>query len=132
MSPHAPRTDPGGRYSRTGLPPWVFDGEAYSLATGAVLRCLPTGYDARWQAPAIQPVGHAFPARCPARAALDRVPLGPFPWLHRLRHYFRQFCSRLRGVGSEEAPTEGLASVRRSNWTCSFPASSFHEWVLAI
>ena len=35
-------------------------------------------------------------------------------------------------VGSEEAPTEGLASVRRSNWTCSFPASSFHEWVLAI
>jgi hypothetical protein len=35
-------------------------------------------------------------------------------------------------VGSEEAPTEGLASVRRSNWTCSSPASSFHEWVLAI
>jgi hypothetical protein len=34
-------------------------------------------------------------------------------------------------VGSEEAPTEGLASVRRSNWTCRFPASSFHEWVLA-
>ena len=23
-----PRTDPGGRDSRTGLPPWVFDGEA--------------------------------------------------------------------------------------------------------
>jgi hypothetical protein len=33
------------------------------------------------------------------------------------------------GVGSEEAPTEGLASVRRSNWACSFPAPSFHEWV---
>jgi hypothetical protein len=38
----------------------------------------------------------------------------------------------LPAVGSEEAPTEGLASVRRSNWTCSFPASSFHEWVLEI
>ncbi|HWI69439.1 MAG TPA: hypothetical protein VNS88_13880, partial [Nitrospiraceae bacterium] len=38
----------------------------------------------------------------------------------------------LNPVGSEEALTEELASVRRSNWTCSFPASSFHEWVLAI
>jgi hypothetical protein len=28
-----------------------------------------------------------------------------------------------RPVGLEEAPTEGLASVRRSNWSCSFPAS---------
>jgi uncharacterized protein GlcG (DUF336 family) len=31
------------------------------------------------------------------------------------------------GVGSEEAPIEGLASVRRSNGTCSFPAFRFHE-----
>ena len=28
-------------------------------------------------------------------------------------------------IGSEEAPTEGLASVRRSNRTCRFPASGF-------
>jgi hypothetical protein len=28
---------------------------------------------------------HALPARCPARASLARVPLGPLPWLHRLR-----------------------------------------------
>ena len=35
-------------------------------------------------------------------------------------------------VGSEEAPIERLASVRRTNWTCSFPASSFHEWAFAI
>ena len=41
--------------------------------------------------------------------------------------------SRASGtVGSEEAPTEGLASVRRPNWACSFPAPSFHEWVRAI
>jgi hypothetical protein len=32
-------------------------------------------------------------------------------------------------VGSEEArsTTLALASVRRSNWACSFPAPSFHE-----
>jgi hypothetical protein len=32
-------------------------------------------------------------------------------------------------VGSEEARSIALAlaSVRRPNWTCSFPASSFHE-----
>jgi hypothetical protein len=44
----------------------------------------------------------------------------------------RSHYSTIYPVGSEEAPTEGLASVRRSNWTCSFPASSFHEWVIAI
>jgi hypothetical protein len=32
-------------------------------------------------------------------------------------------------VGSEEAPIEGLTSVRRSNGTCSFPAFRFHEWL---
>src|ERR1700756_930223 len=35
-------------------------------------------------------------------------------------------------VGSEEAPTEGLASVRRTNGTCSFPAFRFHERAFAI
>jgi len=42
-------------------------------------------------------------------------------------------CSALfvgfAAVGSEEAPIEGLASVRRSNGTCSFPAFRFHEWL---
>ena len=33
-------------------------------------------------------------------------------------------------AGSEEAPTKGLASVRRTNGTCSFPAFRFHEWRL--
>src|SRR5258708_26463503 len=32
-----------------------------------------------------EPLGHAFPARCPARVLLSRVSLGPFPWLRRLR-----------------------------------------------
>jgi hypothetical protein len=34
-----------------------------------------------------------------------------------------RFCA----VGSEEAHLAALASVRRSNWTCRFPASSFHR-----
>jgi hypothetical protein len=39
------------------------------------------------------------------------------------------FVRGFTGVGSEEARSIALAlaSVRRSNWTCSFPASSFHE-----
>jgi len=45
---------------------------------------------------------------------------GPFPPLA---------LPSLASVGSEEARSIALtlASVRRSNWTCSFPASSFHE-----
>jgi hypothetical protein len=35
-------------------------------------------------------------------------------------------------VGSEEAPNEELASVRRTNRTYSFPVSGFHERALAI
>src|SRR6266851_690310 len=35
-------------------------------------------------------------------------------------------------VGSEEAPIEGLASVRHSNGTCSFPAFRFHEWLCEV
>jgi hypothetical protein len=35
-------------------------------------------------------------------------------------------------VGSEEALIEELASVRRTNRICSFPASGFYEWAFAI
>ena len=38
----------------------------------------------------------------------------------------------LNAVGSEAAPIEGLASVRHSNGTCSFPAFRFHEWVREV
>src|SRR5215468_8810027 len=38
----------------------------------------------------------------------------------------------INAVGSEEAPIEGLASVRHSNGTCSFPAFRFHEWLREI
>jgi hypothetical protein len=49
----------------------------------------------------------------------------PPPSLH--DHYIRFLA-----VGSEEAPIEGLASVRHSNGSCSFPASRFHEWFREI
>jgi hypothetical protein len=50
---------------------------------------------------ATQPVGHAFPARCPAHAVLDRVPLGPRPWLHRLRGQSPVFVRRLHSYYGE-------------------------------
>ena len=40
--------------------------------------------------------------------------------------------ARFRAVGSEEAPNEELASVRRTNRTYSFPVSGFHERAFAI
>src|SRR5271163_289383 len=45
-----------------------------------------------------------------------------------VQSYYRTFIP----VRSEEAPIEGLASVRRSNGTCSFPAFRFHEWLREI
>jgi hypothetical protein len=42
------------------------------------------------------------------------------------------FGGALPPVGSEEAPIEGLTSVRHSNGTCSFPAFRFHEWLCEV
>lgn len=46
---------------------------------------------------------------------------------------FPSLFGRFTGVGSEEARSVSLAlaSVRRSNCTCGFPAYSFHEDSLA-
>src|SRR6516164_3763039 len=65
------------------------------------------------KAPPACAVGHAF---APDNAA---------PSLH--RHY-----ASFIAVGSEEAPNEELASVRRTNRTYSFPVSGFHERAFAI
>src|SRR5215475_8098668 len=43
---------------------------------------------------------HALPSLCPVRALLARVPLGPRPWLHRLR------CAGAR-TASRKATEEG-------------------------
>src|SRR5260370_40978214 len=45
---------------------------------------------------AVQTVGRACPARCPERAALFRVSLGPRPWLRRLRSGSLRLVRRLR------------------------------------
>ena len=45
-----------------------------------------------------------------------------------MRSFAMPFAASASGVGSEEAPIEGLASVRHSNGTCGFPAFRFHEW----
>src|SRR6185436_12546988 len=44
---------------------------------------------------ALQRLGHAFPILCPVRALLARIPLGPRPWLHRLRRVRTRFVRRL-------------------------------------
>src|SRR5215831_14771735 len=44
----------------------------------------------------------------------------------------RAFGGALPPVGSEEAPNEELASVRRTNRTYGFPVSGFHERAFAI
>jgi len=74
----APRTDPYVRIARIRLLPRVFDGEAFC--------CLPY---------ACQRLDHAFPVLCPARVVLTRVPFGPNPSLHPLRHRSPGFVRRL-------------------------------------
>ena len=56
------------------------------------------------------------------------TPLRPPPQTPPQGAFFALFAGFI-AVGSEEACSIALAlaSVRRPNWTCSFPASSFHE-----
>jgi hypothetical protein len=49
---------------------------------------------------AVQCLGHAHPALCPVRALLIRIPLGPRPWLRRLRSRSPGFVRRLRGYSA--------------------------------
>jgi hypothetical protein len=44
---------------------------------------------------AVQPLCHAFPSQGSERASLVRIPLGPRPWLHRLRHRSPSLVRRL-------------------------------------
>ena len=48
---------------------------------------------------------HALPSLCPVRALLIRVPFGPRPWLHRLRHRSPGFVRRLRRCLYAPLPT---------------------------
>jgi hypothetical protein len=61
-------------------------------------------------------------------------PVGPWPRLNNaapsVQRHYRAFIP----VGSEEARSIALvlASFRRSNWACSFPAPSFHAQLLPM
>ena len=54
-------------------------------------------------------------ALCPSNIALE------------LRSLRSTIITRFIAVGSEEAHLAALTSVRLPNWTCRFPASSFHN-----
>src|SRR6516162_11187152 len=105
-----PRTDPDEPNSTIRLLPWVFDGEA---ACRTRLSAWVTRYRL-WVQCAL--CWSAFPL-VPALGSTASATGSPA--------LFGGFTA----VGSEEARSIALAlaSVRRSNWACSFPAPSFHE-----
>ena len=67
------------------------DGQMVEERSELLLLPLPCGFPHT-----LQRLGHAFPDLRPARAVLARVPLGPRPWLHRLRRRFPGFVRQLR------------------------------------
>src|ERR1017187_1305934 len=76
---------------------------------------------------------YGWKADCPSGAFLGDRRLKPAPGIRRPPSSLHPpFVHFVVAVGSEEAPIEGLASVRRSNGTCSFPAFRFHEWLREI
>ena len=111
----APRTDPDVRRYRIRLPPRVDGGEAAEAAS----RTRDTGNDTpiRLCVRGVAP-RRAFPLADPLPST-DSAGLLPL-------------FARFPGVGSEEARSVALtlASVRRSNGACSFPALRFHQGTL--
>ena len=111
----APRTDPDVRRYRIRLPPQVDGGEAAEAASRT--------RDAR----------NDTPIRLCVRGV---APRRPFPLADPLPSTdsagLRPLFARFLGVGSEEARSVALtlASVRRSNGACGFPALRFHKGTL--
>jgi hypothetical protein len=82
-----------GRDARCRAPPAQIHASGFP-ARGSYLGCL-TANRTCGMPYAIQRLGHASPVLCPVRALLARVPLGPRPWLHRLRRRSPGFVRRL-------------------------------------
>ncbi len=74
---------------------------------------------------AVQRLGHAVPGLCPVRASLLRVPLGPRPWLHRLRHRCPGFVRRLH---SYYGGVRLLQVVHRRLRLLTFPPRTTCPW----
>src|SRR6266545_3334928 len=77
---------------------------------------------------AVQRGGYAFPALCLARAAPDRIALGPAPSLDHLRGRTRGLVRQLRRCRVGRGGAYALPLPARSNGSCSFPASRFPMW----
>src|ERR1700716_1494207 len=76
----------------------------------------------------MQSLGHPYPALGRLSVRFHDVLLGHGPSLHHLRrHGFPWPCSAASQVSGRRWRACALATVRRSNCTCSFPAYSFHE-----
>src|ERR1700731_2507313 len=94
---------PGGgiAFEREERHPQAVDADVVEECSEPLLLPLPCGLPY-----ALQRLCHALPSLCPVRALLARVPLGPRPWLHRLRCGRTALFVGFTAVGSEEAPIE--------------------------
>ena len=75
---------------------------------------------------AVQSVGRALPARCPGRAVLFRVLLGPRPWLHEL---LDQSPGLVRPLHSYYGGVRLLAPVHHRLRLVAFPMRTAHPRV---
>ena len=83
---------PGGgiAFEREERHPQAVDADVVEECSEPLLLPLPCGLPY-----ALQRLCHALPSLCPVRALLARAPLGPRPWLHRLRCGWDRFVRRL-------------------------------------
>src|SRR6201988_2709702 len=83
---------PGGgiAFEREERHPQAVDADVVEECSEPLLLPLPCGFP--FAPPRFCP---ALPSLCPVRALLARVPLGPRPWLHRLRCGRDRFVRRL-------------------------------------
>jgi len=106
---------PGGgiAFEREERHPQAIDADVVEECSEPLLLPLPCGLPY-----ALQRLCHALPSLCPVRALPARVPLGPRPWLHRLRCGRDRFVRRLHSYyGSYVAPDFMCAAA--SEWLLS-------------
>src|SRR6516165_11116638 len=98
-------------------------------ASGSYLGCVTAKRRSTRLPYAAQRLGHACPALGPVRALLVRVPLGPRPWLHRLRRRGPGFVRRLH---SYYGGVRLLLIVHRRLRLLAFPTRASAARMLAL